>query len=95
MSLVKILAMVIAITISFFHWIGIVISGAVIGFLAKSYKSALLFSSLYAIAFWASFIAYSATLGVFDKLINLPLTYLSLALTLAVAVVSSTLRAFR
>lgn len=91
----KILALAVAIAISFFHWIGIVISGAVIGFLAKSYKSALLFSSLYAILFWASFIAYSVTLGVFEKLIGLPLTYMSLALTTTLAIVSSTLRAFR
>lgn len=95
MFLVKFFAIAVAISISFFHWIGIAISGAVIGFIAKGQKSALLFSSIYAIAFWALFIFYSAILGVYQKLVYLPFTYLSLVLTVALASISSLLRVFR
>ncbi len=95
MYLVKVLAIVFAIAISLFHWIGIALTGALIGFFAKSYRSALLFSSLYAFAFWAFFIAYSATLGFFNKFIGLPLTYLSLALTVVLAIASSVLRVLK
>ncbi|MFN3383466.1 MAG: hypothetical protein ACK401_01050 [Archaeoglobaceae archaeon] len=95
MYLVKTLALAVAIAISIFHWIGIAITSAMIGFLAKSYKSALLFSSLYAVAFWISFLAYSVTLGIAEKLLALPFTYLSLTLTVALATISSMLRALK
>ncbi|MEM0303429.1 MAG: hypothetical protein QXI54_09725 [Archaeoglobaceae archaeon] len=46
-------------------------------------------------AFWLSFILYSAIFGIAERMLTLPLTYLSLAMTAILAVVSSTLRAFK
>lgn len=95
MSSVKFIPLAIAIVISFFHWLGIVMAGLVIGFLSKSYKKAILFSLLFAFALWLGFIFYSALFGIAEKMLTLPLTYLSLAMTAIFAVVSSTLRALK
>ncbi|MCS7144186.1 MAG: hypothetical protein NZ879_04110 [Archaeoglobaceae archaeon] len=95
MSLVKFIPLAFAIALSFFHWLGIVISGALIGFISESYKKALLFSFLFALAFWLAFIGYSAFFGIAEKLLMLPLTYFSLFMTAIVAMVSSLLKALR
>lgn len=95
MSLAKFIPLALAIVISFFHWIGIVITGLIIGFISKSYKKAIIFSLLFALAFWLSFILYSAIFGIAERMLTLPLTYLSLAMTAILSVVSSTLRAFK
>lgn len=95
MSLVKFVPLAVAIAISFFHWLGIVITGLLIGFLSKSYKKAVLFSLLFALTFWLAFVFYSALFGIANKMLTLPLTYLSLAMTTILAVVSSTLRALK
>lgn len=95
MSLAKFVPLALTIAISLFHWIGIVITGLLIGFMSKSYKKAVLFSLLFALAFWLAFLFYSALFGIAEKMLTLPLTYLSLAMTAIVAVVSSTVRALK
>lgn len=95
MYLAKFIPFALAIILSFFHWIGIVISGALIGFISESYKKALFFSFLFALAFWLAFIGYSAFFGIAEKMLTLPLAYISLVMTAIVAMVSSMLRAFR
>ncbi len=80
---------------SFFHWAGIAITGAIIGFISGSYKKAIFYAFLFALTLWLVFLGYLAAMGVAEKALSFPLTYVSLVLSSAIAVVSSTLRALK
>jgi hypothetical protein len=85
----------VAVISSFFHWAGIAVTGAIIGFMSRSYKRAILCSFLFALALWLVFLGYLAAMGVAEKALSFPLIYISLALSSVIAVVSSSLRAFK
>jgi len=95
LSSAKYILLAIAIVVSFFHWIGIALTGALIGFISNSYRMALLLSFLFVLALWLMFLGYSAVFGLAEKMIAFPLTYVSLALSSAISIVASMLRAFR
>ncbi|MET1124325.1 MAG: hypothetical protein ABWW66_03545 [Archaeoglobaceae archaeon] len=75
--------------LSYFHWAGIAIGGFILGFSAGSMRSAAAFGALLGFAVWLSFAAYVAAFYDFQRFASLPLSYLSLLLSSALATLSS------
>lgn len=90
---VKILAgFVIGIIVSYFHWIGLVIGGAAVGFSSRNVKTALMAGLAFGLAVWLSFLITLAMTDMIDKFLSMsPLPYLSLLLT-AITTLSASLR---
>jgi hypothetical protein len=89
LSSAKFALLSISILASFFHWIGILLTGIVIGAISKNFKQALSYALIFAVLFWLAFLAYSGVFGAIEKVLGLPLTFMSLALTVILAASSS------
>ncbi len=89
MSSVKFALLAISILASSFHWLGILLTGILIGVISKNFRQALSYAMIFAVLFWLAFLAYSGVFGAIEKVLSLPLTYMSLALTVILAASSS------
>jgi len=89
LSSAKFALLAISILASFFHWLGILLTGIFIGVISKNFRQALSYAMIFAVLFWLAFLAYSGVFGAIEKVLGLPLTYMSLALTVILAASSS------
>lgn len=89
----RIAAFVAGVIISYFHWIGIFIGGALVGFSAKNTKFALLYGFLFGLVVWLLFAVYMASAGMLDKYFSMGiLLYMSLLLPVVASTLSASLK---
>jgi len=89
------LSFLLALTLSIFHWVGIIVGGLIAGYLSRNFKEALVFGFAMGFFIYGAFIAYLAYTGMLAKFLALsPLPYISLVLCLALAVISTIITNF-
>ncbi len=94
MSSVKTVAAFAAgVVLSYFHWVGLIIGGALLGFTAKKLRYAISLGLLLGAVVWLLFAAQMVYSGVLDRFLHFPLSYVSLLLSVAASTLASSLRA--
>lgn len=88
------LAFLIGLAISYFHWLGLIAGGILIALTSKNLKTAIALGFLLGVAVYCLFLVQLAANGLAEKFFAMvPLSYLSLLLAVAATTLSSALRA--
>ncbi|MDI3498764.1 hypothetical protein [Archaeoglobus sp.] len=86
---------IVALALSAFHWVGIIIGGLIVGYFSKNLKEAVAAGLALSLFIFGAFLAYLAYMGMLEKFLTLsPLPYISLLLCMALAVISATITNF-
>jgi Mg/Co/Ni transporter MgtE len=86
---------IITLALSLFHWAGLIAGGLIAGYFSRSLKEAVGAGFLLGVFVFLAFIVSLSASGILDKFIALsPLPYVSLILTLVLAVVSAAITNF-
>lgn len=86
---------IITLALSLFHWAGLIVGGLIAGYFSRSLKEAVGVGFLLGVFVFLAFIVSLSASGILDKFIALsPLPYVSLILTLVLAVVSAAITNF-
>ncbi|WP_202318759.1 hypothetical protein [Archaeoglobus neptunius] len=89
MNLARIVAFAAGIVLSILHWAGIVLGAALIGWSTENLRKGMLMGFVFGVTVWALFIAYAFFIFDFSRFIGLPLTYISLLISVALATLSA------
>ena len=90
-----IVAFLAGLAFSYFHWLGLLIGGGLIGLTSRSFKAALVLGFLLGVAVWVLFLIQLSLSDMIGKVLAMaPLPYLSLLLTLIATTLSSIITNF-
>mgnify|MGYP000187186944 CR=1 FL=1 len=90
-----VISFVLALALTIFHWLGIVVGGLIAGYFSKNFREALAFGFGLGFFLFVAFMAYLAYMGMLAKFLALsPLPYISLMLCLGLAVFSTIITNF-
>ncbi|RLI76370.1 hypothetical protein DRO97_00890 [Archaeoglobales archaeon] len=91
----KVAAFTIGLIISYFHWSGIFVGGALVGFFAKNTKLAVVYGFLFGLITWLLFAVYMALAGMLNKYLSMEILFcMSALLPMVASTFSASLRIF-